>query len=219
MGRRLTAHALAPLAFEHTLVSGCHLLPAGDLGHADLPERSAGCPGCGAVSIAITVVRSVDAGPLERRLELGDRRSRPRSAAAHRRGVGDEVDLDPLRRRSSTSMLLNDGAALADLQAVDDGEAAVVAERHDQLVAGQHRPVRSEFIIRYEPSPTNTITSPSGRAILRPPGARDLVAHAREAVLAVEGRRRPSTSQLTFSSPGKPAGRGERVVVRRRRAG
>ena len=70
----------------------------------------------------------------------------------------------------------------------------------------------SEFIIRYEPSPVNTITSRSGSAIW-PLAAGDLVAHAGEAELAVEGADRlrlPVLAQLA----GQAARRGQREVGR-----
>ena len=71
----------------------------------------------------------------------------------------------------------------------------------------------SEFSIRYEPSPTITITSRSGFGHLGAPAAGDLVAHAGEAELAVEGADglgAPVLAQLARQA----AGRGQRQVGR-----
>jgi len=103
----------------------------------------------------------------ERRGELinrGDRLGR----TTHRRGVGCEVDIDDLVDAGIGDQVVERHATLVDLQAVDDGEAAVVADDDDQLWPDSTDEYRSEFIIRYEPSPTKVTTSRSGIAIFAP---------------------------------------------------
>ena len=101
------------------------------------------------------------------------------------------------------SMLLNERRP-ARLEPVDHGEAAVVADDHDQLLPGEHRAVEVgvEHQVRAVADERDHVAVRARHP--RAPRAGDLVAHARVAVLAVERARRPCASQLTFSSPGNP---------------
>ena len=116
--------------------------PIGHLGHADLPPRAALGP-----RVRVDVDDD-DRGavrrprPLDRVGELGDVGDAA-SGAAHRRGVGGEVDRRPLPCDPHVGeQVVERRPALVDLQPVDDGEAAVVAQDHDHLVPGQHRRVQ-----------------------------------------------------------------------------
>ena len=114
------------------------------------------------------------------------------------------------------NMLLNDGAALPDLQALDHGEAAVVAEHRDQLVAGDHRAQQLgvEHQVRAVADEREHLAARARHA--RAPGAGELVAHAREAVLAVE-RRDAAREPVDVELAREAAGGRDGVVVRARR--
>ena len=98
-----------------------------------------GVQSCGAVLTTSTVVRSA-ARPTERLLErrdvgdlFGDAAERLRMRHPVDRGIAlpDILEHVPVRR-----------TALVDLEAVDDGIPAVVAENDDELVAGENRAVQ-----------------------------------------------------------------------------
>ena len=100
---------------------------------------------------------------------------------------------DEVRVACVVELVVERHAALVDLQAVDHREATVVADDDDQLVTGQHRAVQVAVHHQVR-AVADERRSPrrSGMRHLRPPRPADLVAHAREPVLAVEACRVPS---------------------------
>ena len=75
-----------------------------------------------------------------------------RARASHRRGVGDEVDGRLSAGRPDISQQVVERiTTLADLQPVDHGVAAVVAQDDDHLVSRQHR--RVEVAVEHQVRP------------------------------------------------------------------
>ncbi len=97
------------------------------------------------------------------------------------------------------------GAALEVLQPVDDGEAAIVADDDDHLVAGQHRgiDVGIHHQIGAVAGKDDDITVRIGHR--RAPAAGDLVAHAGKAEFAIKRARRldlPDLGKLARQAAG-----------------
>ena len=103
--------------------------------------------------------------------------------------------------------------ALEALQAVDHGEAAIVADDDDELKAGEDRAV--DVGVEHQVAAVADEDDHVARGVghLRPPAAGDLVAHAGEAELAVEAADRlglPVLAQLARQA----AGCGQRQIAR-----
>ena len=175
----------------------------------------------GSVAITITVVRSARAPARTRVAELGDRARRARAVqpidaawAAKSTGTSSPT------MRQSASRLLNDAPPwLTCSRSITANPplshtTTIIAwpestERVEVAVHHQVRPVADE----HDHSAVRGERRPRHR---RAPPAADLVAHAREAVLAVERRRRPRPPAVVQLAR-EAARRGERVVVGRRR--
>ena len=197
----LTIAALAACTSGRSLTSGT---PTSQNAPPPVHEYASVCR-------AMTVVRSLCRARFERALQLVHRCD-TLAVAAHRRGVGGEVDVDQLAVASVLDQVVERHAALVDLQPVDDREAAVVADDHDQLVAGEHRAVQVAVHHHVRAVADERDDLVVGAGHLGAPRTGDLVAHAREPVLAVEVADllgTPAVDQLA----GQTAGRGEHVVA------
>ena len=84
--------------------------------------------------------------------------------------------------------MLNEAPPWSDLEPLDHREATVVAEERDQLVPGDHgaQELGVEHQVRAVADEREHLAPCTRHA--RAPRAGQLIAHAREAVLAVEGR-------------------------------
>ena len=103
-------------------------------------------------------------------------------------------------------------AALAVLQAVDHGIAAIVADDHDHLVAGENG--RIDIRIHHH---VGAVADHDDRRAGRvghgrAPSGRDLIAHAGEAELAVE-RIGLFDAPVLHHFAGQPAGGGDEIVA------
>ena len=186
------------------------------LGHADLPERAARRP---------VVRRRPDdddgravggARPLERLLELVDRRDRLRQAA-DRRGVRDEVDGRTSPAVDVLEQVVVRRAALVDLEPVDDRVAAVVAHDHDQLVAREHRAVELGVHHQVRAVADERDHLAVGRALRAPtrPRSRSPCTSSRTRSRTC---RRPSLASSRSARPGgrrRPSARSRRRLARR----
>src|SRR5689334_4547227 len=166
----------------HALVRRGDLAAVGDPGDADLPEGPARRPPLRR-RLDRDHARTVGgARPLNGLAELVDGRD-ALAATAERGRVRGPVDLDAI----FSQHVVERAAAHVRLEAVDHRVTAVVADDDDQLLARQHRAVQLgvEHQVRAvaHEGEDFAVTTCEPRA----PGAGDLVAHAREAVLAVEG--------------------------------
>src|SRR3954453_15814453 len=137
-GRRLDTDALVfGFGFVHAACDH-HLVALADLGHAHFPPASTAGP---------LVVGDVDTDDVAapRGLCPGERSGKtlepfdmlgPRAESL---GVLGKIDALQLLVTSRVQQVVERLAALVDLQVVDGGEAAVVADDEDHLVSGEHR--------------------------------------------------------------------------------
>ena len=117
--------------------------------------------------MTMTVVRSFSLGAVERRFQFVDRRHLL-GDRAEALGVLAEVDVGQGHVAGVGEQIVEALAAGRALQAVDAAKAVVVEDDDVSFWPCRIDVAISEFIIRYEPSPTMTTTSRSGRASLTP---------------------------------------------------
>src|SRR3954468_11315293 len=139
-GRRLDTDTLVfGFGFVHA-PRDHHLFAVADLGHAHLPPTPTARP---------LVVGDIDdddvaaigaLGPGERTGEIVEAFD-VFGGRAESLGVLGEIDTLQLRVTSRVQQVVERHAALVDLEVVDRGEPAVVADDEDHLVSGEHRRV------------------------------------------------------------------------------
>ena len=184
-----------------------------DLRHADVPVGVAGDPGPGVGGDRQDGRPVVALGPFERRFEVGEALAMPRGRA-HGLGVLGEIDVKrrlAVHHPAIDEQVVEAGHALGLLQAVDHGVPAVVADHDDHLVAAENRRIDVRIhhhvgAVADHDDRRAAEAAGSGVGHRMAPAGGDLVAHAGEAELDVEGVRgldAPALGDLARKAAGR----------------